>query len=50
MMGGVGQEVKPGRYSESGRDSMVEGFEKVAKWIEKEVNNVRKVWGSGLGE
>jgi hypothetical protein len=51
IMGGVGQELGggPSRYGDSGKDAMVEGFEKVAKWMEKEVRNVRKVWGNGLG-
>jgi hypothetical protein len=51
IMGGVGQELGGGqsRYGDSGKDAMVEGFEKVAKWMEKEVRNVRKVWGNGLG-
>ncbi|ORY25540.1 hypothetical protein BCR39DRAFT_543937 [Naematelia encephala] len=34
---------------ESGRDSLLEGFENVAKWMQKEVANVKKVWGMGLG-
>jgi hypothetical protein len=28
--------------------SLVEGYEAVAKWIEKEVNDVRRVWGRGV--
>jgi len=50
MMGGVGQDGEGARkIGESGKDQMVEGFEKVAVWMDKEVSNVRKVWGNALG-
>ncbi len=50
MMGGVGQNGDTVRKTgQSGKDQMVEGFEKVAAWMEKEIVNVRKAWGGGLG-
>lgn len=54
LMGGFGGEEDTGergmrRVGPRGKDKAVEGFEAVAKWIEKEVGNVRKVWGGGLG-
>ena len=50
MMGGVGQDGEGARkLGDGGKDWMVEGFEKVAEWMDREVANVRKIWGHGLG-
>ena len=50
MMGGVGQDGEADRkVGENGKDEMIEGFEKVALWMDREVANVRKVWGEGVG-
>lgn len=50
MMGGVGQDGDAVRRTgESGKDQMVEGFEKVAVWMDKEISGVRKAWGNALG-
>ncbi|KAK8843517.1 hypothetical protein IAR55_007177 [Kwoniella newhampshirensis] len=50
LTGGIGQADDGLRHiGESGKDSMVEGFEKVAMWMEKEISGVKKVWGKGLG-
>lgn len=35
---------------ESGKDAVMEGFEKLASWIIQEVTNVRQVWHNGLGK
>lgn len=48
-LGGVGmlddQILKVG---DSDKDPVVEGLEKVATWMEREVSNVKKIWGRGL--
>lgn len=49
MMGGVHSYQVGVTTGSSGKDAVVEGFEKVASWIESEVSNVIKVWGTGLG-
>ncbi|WVQ81673.1 hypothetical protein IAT38_003798 [Cryptococcus sp. DSM 104549] len=48
-MGGMGGDDGYRRTGESGKDSVVEGLEKVAMWMEKEVTGVKKVYGRGLG-
>lgn len=48
MMGGVGMNGDTMRPTATGKDGMVEGFEKVASWMDREVANVRKVWGDGF--
>ncbi|WOO80435.1 putative protein [Vanrija pseudolonga] len=48
MMGGVHSAQVGLRTGVSGKDAVVEGFERVALWIEKEIKNVLKVWGKGL--
>lgn len=56
MMGGVNGDMgSRNRYTvmtggnRSDKDSQIEGFEDLARWIEDEVSTVRKVWGNGLG-
>ncbi|WWD20945.1 hypothetical protein CI109_105423 [Kwoniella shandongensis] len=50
LTGGIGQADDGLRHiGESGKDSMVEGFEKVALWMENEIAGVKRVWGKGLG-
>jgi hypothetical protein len=46
---GIHNHVVGTQTGESGKDAVVEGFEKLASWIEGEITNVAKVWGSGLG-
>ncbi|KAL1411961.1 hypothetical protein Q8F55_002954 [Vanrija albida] len=48
MMGGVHAAQVGQCTGASGKDAVVEGFERVALWIEKEIKNVLKVWGKGL--
>ncbi|KAL7418776.1 hypothetical protein Q5752_006459 [Cryptotrichosporon argae] len=48
-MGGLGENEIGVHKGANGKDAVVEGFEKVAGWIEKEVAAVQKVWGKGLG-
>ncbi|ADV25829.1 cytoplasmic protein [Cryptococcus gattii E566] len=48
-LGGIGMsDAQILKIGDSGKDSVVEGLEKVAAWMEKEVSNVKKVWGRGL--
>jgi len=37
------------RTGESGKDVVVEAFEMLAAWVNDEVSNVHKAWGTGLG-
>ncbi|WWC91481.1 uncharacterized protein L201_006427 [Kwoniella dendrophila CBS 6074] len=51
LTGGIGQQDDGLRsVGTSGKDKLVEGFENVAAWIYKEITDVKKVWGKGLGE
>ncbi|WRT68812.1 uncharacterized protein IL334_005792 [Kwoniella shivajii] len=50
LTGGVGQQDDGLRsVGTSGKDKLVEGFENVAAWINKEITDVKRVWGKGLG-
>ncbi|WVW79162.1 hypothetical protein I302_101128 [Kwoniella bestiolae CBS 10118] len=50
LTGGVGQQDDGLRtVGSNGKDKLVEGFENVAKWILKEVGDVKRVWGKGVG-
>ncbi|WVR09258.1 hypothetical protein IAU60_006323 [Kwoniella sp. DSM 27419] len=49
LTGGIGQPDDGLRMiGASGKDARVEGFEKVALWMEKEVSGIKKAWGRGL--
>lgn len=43
-MGGVDSHQVGARTAPSGKDAVVEGFERVAEWIEMEIGNIEKVW------
>nr|XP_018258943.1 cytoplasmic protein [Kwoniella dejecticola CBS 10117]OBR81101.1 cytoplasmic protein [Kwoniella dejecticola CBS 10117] len=50
LTGGVGQQDDGLRQvGSSGKDKLIEGFENVAGWIYKEITDVKRVWGKGLG-
>ncbi|WVQ64082.1 uncharacterized protein L199_002241 [Kwoniella botswanensis] len=50
LTGGVGQQDDGLRtVGSDGKDKLVEGFENVARWILKEVTDVKRVWGKGIG-
>lgn len=48
-LGGVGmRDDQILKVGDSDKDPVVEGLEKVAMWMEREVSNVKKIWGRGL--
>jgi hypothetical protein len=49
MMGGVSMDTSARPTGVDGKDEVVQGFEKVAVWMNKEITSVRKIYGSGLG-
>ncbi|OCF44431.1 cytoplasmic protein [Kwoniella heveanensis CBS 569] len=50
LTGGIGQPDDTVRtIGANGKDSLVEGFEKVALWMENEVRDIKRAWHKGLG-